>query len=75
MGEQLYCTICKAPLLDKDQFGIFAEIRRAKFQMDEEANEIPEETSVKFNRFICEPCYLNDPDLCRFMNKIGCRVR
>ena len=32
-------------------------------------------TSIKFQRPICAECFMTDPDLCAFFNKIGCTTR
>lgn len=73
-GEvQRYCAVCNAPLLDHDHFGMFAQLRRAKFQFDDEGEV--DEVNVKAELDVCERCWLEDPDLCRFFNKIGWRMR
>jgi hypothetical protein len=75
---QLYCALCKKPLLDNKGEGHFAEIRRGYFhesELHEGDNDCIFCDSIKFAEEICMDCYLNDPDFCRFMNKIGCRIR
>jgi len=76
-GSQLFCEICNKPLLDENGEGMIAEIRRGY-------GSYPDKRSdnggiyydhLKFSVHLCQDCYLNDPDFCRFMNKIDCRLR
>ena len=71
----LKCLVCKKPLLDTPDNNHFAEIRRGYFKEDEdEAGDIAMER-IKANVFVCTDCYMNDPDLCQFFNKIGMNIR
>lgn len=70
--SDLTCEVCKTPLLDDSGEGHFAEIRRGYFKEEDDDLEMQR---IKCNVFICHKCYLEDPDFCRFMNKIGYNIR
>jgi len=75
---QLNCEVCKKPLFDKDGEGYFAEIRRGYFHeadIHEGDNDGVFCDNIKAALYLCEDCYLKNPDFCRFMNKIGWRIR
>jgi hypothetical protein len=75
-STQLFCELCNKPLLDNNE-GMIAEIRRgyATYPDDKADNGGVYYDSLKFSVYLCQDCYLTDPDLCRFMNKINCRIR
>lgn len=39
------------------------------------AEELAQRENIKFGIYVCHKCFMEDPDLCRFFNKIGFRVR
>lgn len=39
------------------------------------AGELADKENIKFSRYICEHCFLTDPDLCAFFNRCGLRIR
>jgi len=39
------------------------------------AGELADKENLKFSRHICGDCFLTDPDLCRFFNRCGLRIR
>ena len=51
-----------------------ARIDRGTFNTMEDPGNLVQDY-IKFRIYICKKCFLEDPDLCRFFNKIGCRVR
>ena len=75
------CCACKKVIpIDEDEQAYFVHIRRGWFPMDVEKGGIEEEfreeeVHIKADMYICEECYLNDPDLCAFFNRIGRRIR
>ncbi len=71
---KLHCEVCKKPLLDTPDNSHMVEIKRGYFQ-DNDDDEPIECVKEKAVFFICVDCYLTDPDLCSFFNKIGWRIR
>lgn len=70
----LKCEVCGKQLGDEHNETMFAEIRRGYFSLHEDDDELHCDR-IKCNLYICPNCYLNDPDFCRFMNKIGYNIR
>lgn len=74
----LVCCVCHKPIKVTDgQTEMCARIERGSFVIPTEANPDADRTEdhVHYDTFICKSCFLNDPDLCRFFNKIGDRIR
>ena len=68
---EIKCEVCHKEIAFCDERP--CEIRRGDFEYD--LDDSIYLANLKFQIFICHSCYLNDPDFCRFMNKIGCRTR
>jgi hypothetical protein len=76
------CAACHAPIFtDKEGFthkGI-ARLQRGAIEIVDSDGEMtsddPSREDIKFEYYLCERCWLEDEDLCRFFNKIGLRVR
>lgn len=69
--EGCRCDVCGGDIPVND--GILdrcARIERGDFDLENRSND-----NVKFDLFICQTCYLEDGDLCRFFNRLGRRVR
>lgn len=71
----LLCACCGDPInVEADETTErCARIERGDFGVSEDVDR--NEDNVKFSRYVCTKCFLSDPDLCAFFNKIGCRVR
>ncbi len=69
----MQCTKCGAELVDGNGDGRFAEIRRGRVSLSADYEDT--KWDVKFSRYFCEKCFLEDPDLCAFFNKLGLRIR
>jgi len=67
------CEVCDKTLMDSDDNTHFTDIRRGYFREEQDGHLIMEREKARF--FICNDCYFNDPDLCKFFNKIGWKVR
>lgn len=54
-----------------------AKISRGNFAIPDRAGRIPDDVTdnIKFDRYVCLKCFLEDEDLCRFFNKLELRVR
>lgn len=77
---KMECSVCKKKYpLDKNLHIHFVRIQRGHFIFAIEDNEIggvkEKDSNIKAELWLCEDCYLKDPDLCRFFNKIGWRIR
>jgi len=74
---EIKCIVCEKPIyFDESGFlGRCARITRGDFRFDADGEYIPEDENIKFERFICSKCFLEDQDLCRFFNKLDLRVR
>jgi len=76
---RLHCASCGQGIW-VDVFGqtdkTIGRLTRGSFSLGKD-HEDPEASKdyIKFERHICSSCWLTDPDLCRFFNRIGCRVR
>jgi len=75
------CASCKSTI-HNDESGFLdrcVRITRGDFRFnvarDGAMEHVPEDDNVKYERFICQKCFLEDPDLCAFFNRIGDRVR
>lgn len=71
------CASCKATIYN-DEGGVLdrcARIQRGDFVFYGDGDEDFDKQNVKYERFICTKCFLEDPDLCAFFNRIGDRVR
>jgi hypothetical protein len=77
MRPEIDCECCgKRIYYDESGFlGRCARITRGDFRFHADGEYDAEHENVKFERFICSRCFLEDPDLCAFFNKIGLRVR
>ena len=51
-----------------------ARIERGFFDAGEDSPGLYKDR-VKFSLYLCKKCFLEDPDLCRFFNRINCGVR
>lgn len=84
----MFCACCNEPIpLYKWEDGVLytgkdtARISRGKMPLPENGEFAgqpyppPDGEDIKFERFICSKCFMTDPDLCAFFNKIGCQVR
>lgn len=73
------CMLCKKKLeIQGDGSAHFARIQRGwfDFAFDEEGEiDNVDEANIKCEIWLCNDCYLSDPDLCAFFNKIGYQVR
>ena len=89
MVLERHCCSCKKVITGKeDEHATVAFVGRGRY-LDNLGGEIddPDEYGIeedqpvvvmnntKFLRAICEACFLEDPDLCRFFNRIGLRSR
>lgn len=67
------CEVCKRLLIEEGgQLERCARIERGDFNVDDEDRF---RDNVKFSIYICGKCFLEDQDMCAFMNKIGHRIR
>ncbi len=75
------CALCKRQFArtgenEAEMIGVFvrgyAEVAPNE---DKPSENVCVLENVKFSRMVCEECFLTDPDLCRFFNKIGCQMR
>ena len=65
------CEVCNVVIPQVD--GLLdrcCRIERGDFDLGDRGND-----NVKVDLFVCQDCYLSDPDLGRFFNRIGKRVR
>lgn len=70
----IQCASCGADIAVSDgSTERCCRIERGCFRFSEDSER--SEDYIKFGRYICQKCFLEDPDLCRFFNRIGCRVR
>lgn len=69
--EGCQCDVCGEDIAINDgQLDRCARIERGDFDLTDRAND-----NIKFDLFICQKCFLEDEDLCRFFNRLGRRVR
>ncbi len=66
--EYTICQCCKNEI-DPDMEH-WIRIERGTFNSEDRNDDY-----IKAETIICSDCYLTDPDLCAFFNKIGRRVR
>ena len=66
------CRVCEKEILTEDDSHA-AEIKRGYFEENTDGDI--ECNRVKCSIFICVDCYLTDPDLCQFFNKLDMRIR
>jgi|LUMF01.1.fsa_nt_gb hypothetical protein len=76
------CVVCGKILqpTGEDRCEMVAFVGRGKAEVcpneDDHGNsDVCLVDNIKFLRMICETCFLEDGDLCRFFNKLGLRVR
>lgn len=70
----LECAVCNRKI-DPAEDGI-ARFQRGYYGPWEENEGFDRDNeNVKFERILCEHCFLTDPDLCAFFNRINCRIR
>jgi len=68
MSETITCALCKTKVNFLEHKVV--RIQRGWFNADDENLN-----NIKYERFLCVPCFLNDEDLCGFFNKIGDNIR
>lgn len=78
--SDITCTLCKKEIeIQDDGSAHFARIQRGwfDFTFDIAGKDIDDvaEANIKCEIWLCIDCYLSDPDLCAFFNKIGFQVR
>lgn len=72
----IHCCVCKRAIR-RDEDGFLercARISRGDFRFEDD-HEDHDASNIKFERFVCEKCFLEDEDLCRFFNKLGMNIR
>ena len=69
--DQVTCEVCNVVIPQVD--GLLdrcCRIERGDFDLTDRSND-----NIKFDVFICQQCFMEDPTLCLFFNRIGMRVR
>jgi hypothetical protein len=79
-APRLRCASCDQEIWT-DRQGLtdksVGHLERGSFSIPDADGECADrsEENIKFDRYICSNCWLTDPDLCAFFNRIGCRIR
>jgi len=77
LNLELECCKCGSNCSAHNTVGFVGRGRWVPSEIDESEGETPgiEMNNVKFLRAICEECFMQDNDLCRFFNKLGMQTR
>lgn len=76
-NSPLQCAVCETPIPVNNGFtDRCARVERGDFRFpDDDSEPDRREDNIKFDRYICSKCFLEDPDLCAFFNKIAGAIK